>query len=93
MSRANLTTGRAAVNFKDATDELIDRVTLPEIASACGASVNAVERARMDPTSHSYRSAPPGWELAVARLARERGGSLLKLADEIEEQAGGKTAR
>jgi len=74
------------VNFKDATDQLIDRVTLPEIAAACGASVNAVERARMDPASNSYRTAPPGWEQAVARLARERGGELFRLADAIEEQ-------
>lgn len=81
------------MNFKDATDRLIDRVTLPEIAAACGASVNAVERARMDPASNSYRTAPPGWEMAVARLARERGGDLLKLADVIEEHARNKSER
>jgi len=79
------------VNFKDATDELIGRVTLPEIAAACGASVNAVERARMDPNGSSYRTAPPGWEIAVARLARERGGALLKLADALEAGARGST--
>jgi hypothetical protein len=78
------------VNFKDATDELIGRVTLPEIAAACGASVNAVERARMDPKGSSYRNAPPGWEIAVARLARERGGDLLRLADALEAGASGR---
>jgi hypothetical protein len=75
------------MNFKDATDQLIYRVTLPEIAAACRASVNAVERARMDPASNSYRSPPPKWEVAVAQLARERGGDLLRLADVLEERA------
>ena len=79
------------MNFKDATDQLIGRVTLPEIAAACGASVNAVERARMDPEGTSYRNAPPGWEIAVARLARERGGNLLRLADALEVGVRGKT--
>ena len=75
------------MNFKDATDQLIDRVTLPEIAAACGASVNSVERARMNPGSNSYRNPPLGWEVAVARLARARGGDLLRLADVLEERA------
>lgn len=74
------------MEFKAATDQLITRVTLPEIAVACGASVNSIERARMDPESGSYRSPPPGWELAVARLARERSGELQSLAASMEKQ-------
>ena len=72
------------MNFKAATDRLITRVTLPEIAAACGASVNSIERARMDPESGSYRRPPVGWELAVARLARERSGELQSLAEDLE---------
>ena len=32
----------------------------------------------------SYRSPPPGWEKAVAKLARKKGGELVKLAEELE---------
>jgi hypothetical protein len=74
------------LNFKAATDRLITRVTLPEIAAACGAAVNSIERARMDPASGSYRSPPAGWELAVAKLARERSGELQSLAEDLERQ-------
>jgi hypothetical protein len=74
------------VDFKAATDQLITRVTLPEIAAACGSSVNSIERARMDPESSSYRTPPAGWELAVAKLARERSGELQSLAEHLERQ-------
>ncbi|MBB4634638.1 hypothetical protein [Longimicrobium terrae] len=74
------------MDFKAATDRLITRVTLPEIAAACGSSVNSIERARMDPESGSYRNPPAGWELAVAKLARERSGELQALAEDLEEQ-------
>jgi hypothetical protein len=74
------------VTFKEATDHLIARITLPEIASACGAAVNSIERARLDPASTSYRSPPAGWEVAVAKLARERSSDLQKLAQALEKQ-------
>jgi hypothetical protein len=74
------------LNFKAATDRLITRVTLPEIAAACGASVNSIERARMDAASGGYRNPPAGWELAVARLARERSHELQSLAEDLERQ-------
>lgn len=74
------------MNFKAATDRLITRVTLPEIAAACGASVNSIERARMDPASGAYRTPPAGWELAVAKLARERSSELQSLAEDLERQ-------
>lgn len=74
------------LNFKAATDRLITRVTLPEIAAACDASVNSIERARMDPASGAYRSPPAGWELAVAKLARERSVELQSLAEDLERQ-------
>jgi hypothetical protein len=74
------------LNFKAATGRLITRVTLSEIAGACGALVNSIERARMDPASGAYRSPPAGWELAVAKLARERSGEIQSLAEDLERQ-------
>ncbi len=31
-----------------------------------------------------YRQPPAGWEKAIAKLARERVGELVKLAEELE---------
>lgn len=73
------------MNFKEATDLLIQRVTVADIAEACGSHVNSVERARLDPNTRSYREPPPTWVRAVARLARERGVQLVSLADRLEQ--------
>ena len=44
-----------------------------------------IRQARLDPASSSYRRPPAGWESAIAKLARERAGELVKLAEELEE--------
>jgi hypothetical protein len=88
MSRKHLTPREeAALNFRDATNQLTERITLPDIAIACGASVNSVERARLDPASKSHRNPPAQWRSAVAELARQRGEKLLKLAESLEREA------
>ena len=77
-----------ALNFKEATDLLIQKVTVADIAEACGSHVNSVERARLSPDTRHYREPPPGWIAAVARLARERGRRLLALAEALERMDG-----
>jgi hypothetical protein len=77
-----------ALNFKEATDLLIQKVTVADIAEACGSHVNSVERARLSPDTRHYREPPPGWIAAVARLARERGRRLLALAEALERMEG-----
>lgn len=76
---------RRPLTFKEATDCLIQRLTVADIAEACGSHVNSVERARLDPATRSYREPPPGWVRAVARLARKRGVQLIALADRLEQ--------
>lgn len=76
------------MNFKEATDLLIQKVTVAEIAEACGSHVNSVERARLSPDTRHYREPPPGWIAAVARLARERGQQLNALAEALERGGG-----
>lgn len=71
------------MDFKEATDRLTARVTLADIANACGSHPNSVDRARLEPSSKNYRSPPPDWENAVAKLARERGEALLGLAGKL----------
>ena len=76
------------MTFKEATDLLIQRLTVADIAQACGSHVNSVERARLDPQTRSYREPPGGWVQAVARLARTRGTQLLSLAERLEQLEG-----
>jgi len=77
-----------ALNFKEATDLLIQKVTVADIAEACGSHVNSVERARLSPDTRHYREPPPGWIAAVARLARHRGRQLIALAEVLERSSG-----
>lgn len=74
------------MDFREATDRLIERVTLADIAEACGSAVNSIERARLEGESRHYREPPPNWKAAISRLARERGARLLHLADDLDEQ-------
>lgn len=71
------------MDFKDATDRLSATVTQEDIATAAGVSVSTIRQARMAPGSEGYRSPPPGWEAAVAKLARARAAQLLKLSEDL----------
>lgn len=73
--------------FKRATDRLIGTVSLADLAEELGVSHGLLRQARLRTSASSYRSPPPGWEKAVAKLARERGGALIELADELDAQA------
>lgn len=77
------------MEFKDATTKLMDAgVTLPELADEIGCSISALRQARMDPESEHYRSPPDGWREGVQTLARQRGGTLCGLADDLEGEEG-----
>ncbi len=49
-----------------------------------GANISQAPRGRLNPGTDSYRTPPAGWEKAIAKLARERAGELVKLAEELE---------
>ncbi|MCH7563467.1 MAG: hypothetical protein IH968_06560 [Gemmatimonadetes bacterium] len=72
------------MDFKRATDRLMPAVTLSDLSAELGMSDATVRQARLDPDSRSYRNPPAGWQRAVAKLARKRGGELVKLAEELE---------
>ena len=74
------------MEFTEALDRLVARPTHRDVAQAAGASLQAVRQARLDASSRSYRRPPPGWEAAVAKLARKYGAALLSLADQLEEE-------
>ncbi len=70
-------------DFVAATDALFSRTGPEELAEALGCAPNSIRQARMDQTKAGHRSPPPGWEAAVARLARQKVVQLQKLADKL----------
>lgn len=75
------------MDFKRATDELFERVSHQELASALGVSVASIRQARLSPTAAAHRSPPPGWPEVVARIAEQRGERLLELAAKLRAKA------
>ena len=73
------------MNFKQATDALLEAVTLEDLAKAMGVSVQSLRQARAGENTTAYRSPPQGWEAAVMRLAKERGKRLNTLANRVQK--------
>jgi hypothetical protein len=71
------------MNFRKATNELIEPVTLEDLAIALSVSVQAVRQARAAEETASHRRPPAGWEKAVGRLARNRARRLLHLSKSL----------
>lgn len=68
--------------FKRATDLLC--LTAPELSEILETPAQSVRQARLDEDNPGYRPPPSGWEEKLAKLARERAGELLELAEELE---------
>lgn len=73
----------AYMDFKKATDTLFDRVGHSELAEEIGASVASIRQARLKADTAAHRTAPAGWESAVAKLAEARAKRLLRLAEQL----------
>lgn len=78
---------RNAVEFRAAVKALSAGFTHDEIADVLGASFYSVKQALLPSDSPAYRSPPPGWQKALSKLARKRGGDLAKLADQLDREA------
>lgn len=71
------------MDFKEAADRLLERITTADVASELGISQRAIARARLDPGTGDFRPPPADWQAAVARLAGERASRLLRLKAEL----------
>jgi len=71
------------MDFVEAMERLKRAVTDGEIAAATGVSTNTIRRARANPSTRNYRPAPVGWQLILARLARERSLEFQRLAADL----------
>jgi hypothetical protein len=72
------------MNFKQATDELLESVTLEDVALALGVSTQAIRQARTAESSAAHRSPPQGWEIAVKGLAQKRISHYQRLAQRVK---------
>lgn len=71
------------MDYRAATDFLLRRITLEEIADRLGMSTQTLKQARLDPSNPGHRSPPPGWKDALASLAEERGAEMWDFAQAL----------
>lgn len=60
------------MDFKEATDELFERIDHAELAKQLGVSIATVRQARLNPKAAARRSPPATWREGVIRLAERR---------------------
>jgi hypothetical protein len=71
------------MNFKEATDDLLDRVDHAELAMELGVSVASIRQARLNPQAKAYREPPKNWEQAVIGLAEKQVRHYRKLIEKM----------
>jgi hypothetical protein len=68
------------MNFKQATDALLESAKLEDLAEALGVHVQAVRQARATAGTASHRPPPKGWEAAVSKLAEAKSARFSRLS-------------
>ena len=71
------------MDFRKATDALLESVTLEDLAHALGRSTQAVRQARADKETSAHRTPPEGWEAAVAKLAASQIKHYKRLVEDL----------
>ncbi len=71
------------MNFKKATDQLLENVTLETLAAEMQVSVQALRQARAAEASTSHRPPPESWEKAVSKLADRQSLRFSRLAQAL----------
>jgi len=71
------------MDFKKATEELMEGMTREQIAVVLGVSEATVRQARLDEAAKAHRNPPGGWETKLAREARKRAERLSRLAERL----------
>lgn len=77
------------MDFKKATDELLTGVTLEDLASAMGVSVQSVRQARASDGTTAHRQPPQEWERAVVRLAEQQERRFRALGQRLSKRSRG----
>ena len=90
IDKSPLVKQSAYMNFKQATDGLLDRISHEELADALGVSVASIRQARLPETAKAYRNPPPGWQDKVIRLSERRIMHYRKLIEVLRTGAAAK---
>jgi len=72
-----------SINFRKATDDLLDVISHDDLAKALGCSVATIRQARRAEGTTSYRSPPKGWETIVAKVAEQKIEKLKRLVAKL----------
>jgi DNA-binding GntR family transcriptional regulator len=75
------------MDFKKATDALLDRVTQEELAEKLGVSIPTIRQARLSEESMAYRTPPKAWHEAVRALAESRLRHFQNLIGQMDKEA------
>lgn len=71
------------MDFREATNELLEKVSHKSLAKALGVSIAAIRQARLKASANAYRMPPKDWKPAVIRLAEERVWHYRRLIDRL----------
>lgn len=72
------------MDFVQASSAITAGVTLGDLADELGVTTVDLSRARTDPSNRYHRLPPPGWEAAIARLARKQAERLTRVAERVD---------
>ena len=72
-----------SINFRKATDDLLDVISHEDLGKALGCSVATIRQARRTEGTASYRSPPKGWEIVIAKVAEQKIEKLKRLVAKL----------
>ena len=75
------------MNFRQATDALLNSVTLEDLAKTMGVSLQSLRQARSNPDTTAHRPPPAGWQDAIGALAKRRAADYKRLAQTVGEKS------
>ena len=73
------------MKFREAVDELCNRIDHEDIAKALGVSVQAVRQARLPTKTKAHRRPPDRWRATAIRLAERRVWHFRKLIERLRD--------
>jgi hypothetical protein len=73
------------MDFKEATDELMDGLTYQDLAKAFGVSVSSVRQGRVKEGALCHRKPPKGWQRVAVRLAKQRAEHFKRLVSVLSD--------
>lgn len=75
------------MEFREATDLLLGRISHEQLAATLGVSVAAVRQARLASGAKAHRPPPKDWRFAVIRLAEQEIMRNRELIERVREGA------